>query len=283
MAPVEVNGMSGYWGKPTALLEWCEDNYEVTYYIAEFWNSFSSFMFIIPAFVGILFAIQDKLEVRFICSYSGMILVGIASFVFHMTLKFETQILDELSMVWAITFFVYSAYECNSPPKSTNYPLAAFVVLYSACVSISYVMLQQPVFHQAAFGLVTICIIARTFYCARRMTYSKFLLWYPLVMYVAAFTLWLIDNNFCDQLRAIRSHLPFPFSGFFQLHAWWHVFTALASQSQAAFNAHMRSNYLKQDFRVTGGPIPFVRLDHHGSRNGATLPRQALNGNKKSY
>ncbi|XP_071850058.1 uncharacterized protein [Apostichopus japonicus] len=37
------------------------------------------------------------------------------------------------------------------------------------------------------------------------MTHSKFLLIYPLILYVAAFTLWLIDNNFCEQLRAIRS------------------------------------------------------------------------------
>lgn len=36
MAPVEVNGKIGYWGEPTATLEWCEDNYEVTYYVAEF-------------------------------------------------------------------------------------------------------------------------------------------------------------------------------------------------------------------------------------------------------
>lgn len=115
MAPVEVNNKVGFWGPPTATLEWCEDNYDFNYYIAEFWNCVSSFTYIIPAFVGILFAIQDRLEVRFIYSYSGMILVGIASFLFHMTLKIETQMLDELSMVWTITFFVYSAYECNSP------------------------------------------------------------------------------------------------------------------------------------------------------------------------
>lgn len=26
----------GYWGPPTSTLEWCEENYAVSYYIAEF-------------------------------------------------------------------------------------------------------------------------------------------------------------------------------------------------------------------------------------------------------
>ena len=26
----------GYWGVPTATLDWCEANYDVTYYVAEF-------------------------------------------------------------------------------------------------------------------------------------------------------------------------------------------------------------------------------------------------------
>lgn len=33
MAPLETNG---FWGKPTATIDWCEANYEVTYFIAEF-------------------------------------------------------------------------------------------------------------------------------------------------------------------------------------------------------------------------------------------------------
>lgn len=31
MAPAQ-----GFWGEPTSTLDWCEENYEVSYYIAEF-------------------------------------------------------------------------------------------------------------------------------------------------------------------------------------------------------------------------------------------------------
>ncbi|RUS17275.1 hypothetical protein BC937DRAFT_90170, partial [Endogone sp. FLAS-F59071] len=32
---------SGYWGKVTSSVDWCEINYEFSYYIAEFWNTIS--------------------------------------------------------------------------------------------------------------------------------------------------------------------------------------------------------------------------------------------------
>ena len=38
----EKNALSGFWGKPTSTLDWCEENYALTYYIAEFCESLSS-------------------------------------------------------------------------------------------------------------------------------------------------------------------------------------------------------------------------------------------------
>ena len=35
LAP-SVNDRVGYWGKPTATIDWCEENYVVNHYIAEF-------------------------------------------------------------------------------------------------------------------------------------------------------------------------------------------------------------------------------------------------------
>ncbi len=32
----------GYWGSTTSTFDWCEINYEVTIYVAEFWNTLSS-------------------------------------------------------------------------------------------------------------------------------------------------------------------------------------------------------------------------------------------------
>ncbi|KAF9971068.1 Alkaline ceramidase 3 [Actinomortierella ambigua] len=42
----------GYWSPTTSSVDWCENNYVVSYYIAEFWNSFSSLFIIAIAIAG---------------------------------------------------------------------------------------------------------------------------------------------------------------------------------------------------------------------------------------
>ena len=42
-----MNETEGFWGPVTASIDWCEENYERTPYLAEFWNSISSlFLFL---------------------------------------------------------------------------------------------------------------------------------------------------------------------------------------------------------------------------------------------
>ena len=96
MAPVVEN--IGYWGPPTSTLDWCESNYEVismndkyqheyklffdiliattyllftpqvSYYMAEFWNTITNLSMIIPPLNGIFQVYQQKFEFRYICS-----------------------------------------------------------------------------------------------------------------------------------------------------------------------------------------------------------------------
>ncbi|CAG2195512.1 ACER3 [Mytilus edulis] len=56
---------SGFWGIPTATIDWCEDNYSVTTYIAEFWNTISNFIFIIPSVAALYFAFIDHMDDRY--------------------------------------------------------------------------------------------------------------------------------------------------------------------------------------------------------------------------
>jgi len=46
---------SGYWGEVTATMDWCERNYVVTPYIAEFYNTISNLGFISLSLAGIWF------------------------------------------------------------------------------------------------------------------------------------------------------------------------------------------------------------------------------------
>jgi dihydroceramidase len=83
----------GYWGKPTSTVDWCENNYEISHYIAEFFNTFSSFAMVIIGVAGIMLHWnQYRLESRFIMGLLGVAVVGFGSAAFHGTLWFGLQV-----------------------------------------------------------------------------------------------------------------------------------------------------------------------------------------------
>nr|CAG8567622.1 10687_t:CDS:2 [Entrophospora candida] len=85
-----------YWGRVTATLDWCEENYNVHEYIAEFINTTTNFIFVFLAFYGFYNTWKLGFEKRFLLAYAAISFIGIGSFFFHMTLLYEFQLLDEL-------------------------------------------------------------------------------------------------------------------------------------------------------------------------------------------
>ena len=55
---------SGFFGPPTATIDWCERNYEMTRYIAEFWNTLSNFWILVPPIFGVIEARKQRFETR---------------------------------------------------------------------------------------------------------------------------------------------------------------------------------------------------------------------------
>ena len=50
----------GYWGNTTSTIDFCERNYDTTQYIAEFWNTLSSFIFCVTGIIGIIIVYRIK-------------------------------------------------------------------------------------------------------------------------------------------------------------------------------------------------------------------------------
>ena len=54
---------------------------------------------------------------RFTVAYIFFLAIGIGSWMFHMTLQYEMQLMDELPMVYACAVFVYCLFEvCSKEP-----------------------------------------------------------------------------------------------------------------------------------------------------------------------
>ena len=110
----------GLWGKPTSTIDWCESNYEVSYYVAEFWNTLSNLLIIVLTVAGFHFARRDALERRYLVSHLALLGVGLGSVLFHGTLRFGGQLMDEIPMIYMVACLVYVMREVAGPPNASN-------------------------------------------------------------------------------------------------------------------------------------------------------------------
>lgn len=251
----------GYWGNGTATLDWCERNFEICNYIAEFWNTLSNLLMVVLALFGLYTVHKYKFETRFSICYLGLMVVGIGSWCFHATLLYSMQLLDELPMIYGTCVFVYCVLEDKRKPRF-GLPLIIGLALYAIIVTGVYLKIETAEFHQTAYGILVSIVI---FKCAYHNINGDIkdpqvtrLFKLGLVSYLGGFALWNIDNFFCEYLRAARESLPFPFTGLLELHAWWHIGTGYGTYLYIVFNQYLRSALLYKE-------NPNVSIDTIGS------------------
>lgn len=79
--------------------DWCELNHTYSYYIAEFINTLTNVPGILAGLYAAYVSIKTGVPTRYALMYLGNVLIGIGSFGFHASLKWEWQLMDELPMV----------------------------------------------------------------------------------------------------------------------------------------------------------------------------------------
>ncbi|GJJ74134.1 dihydroceramidase [Entomortierella parvispora] len=233
MAPTTASfDQVGYWSPNTASVDWCESNYVVTYYIAEFWNSVSSLFIILLGELG-LYLCPTK-ERRFKVAFRTISVVGIGSVLFHGTLRHKMQLLDELPMIYAATALVFICTETKYGPQGQWFPigLATWLAVTTTVVSIFGGKLQFYTF-QASFGVLQLSIIYLTTTLHRQQkaviaarggtNESTWLIQRALGVYFFAVTIWLIDLHLCEFINGVGPDSVLRWNP--QLHAWWHVFS----------------------------------------------------------
>lgn len=263
MAPVDST--RGYWGPPTATLDWCEENYVVSVYVAEFWNTVSNVVMIVPPLYGALHTLRSRLERRYIAAFLGLAVVGIGSWWFHMTLLYHMQLLDELPMIYSCCIFVYCLYECFKPKNTHNYPLAGLLCAYSLLVTAVYLSWKEPVFHQVMYSILVAAVVFRAAYIVTWVYPQLRPHAYTFVgVFLAGFVLWNVDNIFCSTWRDVRGRVKVPVLGAVtQFHAWWHILTGLGSYLHILFSLHTRAVHLKckPRLRFLAGVWPVMEVD----------------------
>ena len=205
--------------------------------------------------------------------------MGFGSFLFHMTLKHEAQLLDELPMIWASCYVSWVLLDATVAygEKKNPWPLALCISGAATFITVTYVSNNNPVFHQVAYA----CIFAFTSIHALFTLWSKLaplalaltprarewcqlarrLQVQGIVTFLTGFLIWNIDNIFCGTLRVSREIVGYPLALLLEGHGWWHILTCYGAFLLAitcevivlALDEH------PDNFEYVGGFLPYIK------------------------
>eukprot|EP00835_Amoeboradix_gromovi_P002478 NODE_141_length_17903_cov_0.288643.p7 type:complete len:238 gc:universal NODE_141_length_17903_cov_0.288643:2523-1810(-) len=194
-------GNYGYF-VPDSTIDFCELNYQHSFYVAEFFNALSSLALM-------YFGAAAFRDTRFKISSALLIFVGIGSMLFHATLKYKMQLLDELPMLWFASWNVYEVAKIRGKNAGILLPIA--MGLFGTFL---HIYAEFPVLF---FLLHTIYQLPVFFFPLTYWQDRKCRRW--TLEFVAsislALLLWNLDQIYCDEVK------------FLHFHSFWHILSGL--------------------------------------------------------
>ena len=130
MAPVldAYKDIVGYWGPVDALHTFCEPKYVTHPKAAEFYNSIGSLIYCVAALAGLRATSGMVWQVT--VGWWSILVVGIGSTLFHLTMRYHMELLDELPMLLLIACAIlgfHGAHPYASTPRRATLFLCATV------------------------------------------------------------------------------------------------------------------------------------------------------------
>lgn len=243
-----------YWGPPTATIDWCEENYLFTPYIAEITNALTNIGFVLLAIHHIYSTFKNKHGLLYIFISLGFASVGIGSFMFHSTLQYEHQLMDELPMIW-VTAIPFGYIWGWNKPKFWNIFWNLGTFLTTCAFTYTYIFIyRNPVFHQVFYAILNFGVIyksIKTIQLVVPVQKTRFKLYKLLIfsfsLFIFGFFIWNLDNIFCSNLIFLRrNYLGLPLGVLLEGHGWWHVFTGLGIYYFVVYNMIL-STYMRNE------------------------------------
>ena len=126
--------------------------------------------------------------------------------------------------------------------KVVAYSIYAALVFTATAITVIYLHIRDPTFHQVAYALLTVLVLTRSIYLLHTRVdnaEARKNMWWTIVIgvgtFLTGFFLWIIDNEFCDALRVVRHQIGIPWAFFLgnippalsvsltlELHGWWY-------------------------------------------------------------
>lgn len=219
-----MTSRDGFWGAPTALNIFCEPKYSTSKYFAEFYNSLTSLVYVVGAAY-----VLSKREVRAdaLLAVAGLSIgvIGLGSMLFHQTMQYSMELLDEMPMMLYIALGCVS--KCHAHPllltrrRCVGFGLACGLACGGACVA--YAWLQYYEFFIASFtAFVLLDVSLACTWCSKQRpaTWARNA---SVVLIVVGRITWETERHVCAADQRV-----------WPLHCVWHFLSA-ASAYYGAF------------------------------------------------
>ncbi|KAL6450154.1 YDC1 Alkaline ceramidase YDC1 [Candida maltosa Xu316] len=182
------------------------------------------FRFILLALFAIFHAFRNQLEPRFIFTAFGFLLVGIGSWLFHMTLRYHFQLLDELPMIYATCIPFWSVF---SEFKSRKESLMVGIGIFSAAnlLTAIYLHFRNPTIHQTAYGVLNGLIIIRSIQLNVKYVHDK----------TAR-----VQLHWTSIFGSYKKRMGIPYGFILEGHGWWHIFTGIGVYYSLVYEEYLR-------------------------------------------
>lgn len=150
---------------------------------------------------------------------------------FHMSLLYEYQLLDELPMIYAtcIPYWIMFSYGKH---KTDSIKVAIQISAAAVTLTAIYLHYRNPTIHQAAYGILNAVIILKGVHLAQthvkdekaRKNLNRLLI-LGLTSFLSGYALWNLDIHLCSTWRYTRRQIGMPWGFLLEGHGWWHLLT----------------------------------------------------------
>ncbi|OAA45931.1 alkaline ceramidase family protein [Beauveria brongniartii RCEF 3172] len=230
--------LSGAWSPPTSRANFCEEDYVLTFYLAEFINSVSNIAYVYyalqymygPGSRGLWRPNLDFMSVT-------LFILGVGSFLFHASLRQALEFVDELSMMGLIWSMLQATLTVRQTPirsKIISAVLAVVFLSFTAFYLNSPLIIYQVTAFLSGVGVVILRVLYLFHWVQPALPKAKSREWRnravtALFICIVGYGIWNIDLEFCQVLRDIRQRVGLPWAWLFEFHGWWHVLTAIGA------------------------------------------------------
>lgn len=227
----QLDTAKGYWSPSTSSIDWCERNYVITPYIAEFWNCISSLVFCFLSGILFIHALYHRIERRFLILDLSFVLVGLGSACFHGTLTHLGQMFDELPMVYSLIIWLCVLFRMDQVKNLQHNThtfdcLIIFAILYGILWTYMQILQTFVIVFQVHFALMVVGAIFKSIMLYRQTQHHTRNIKIFIISYVSwlalALLCWILDQKLCEKMNSPGGFNP-------QLHAWWHILCGIDS------------------------------------------------------